>query len=159
MYLVRSRGFFHIPPPLICAPEFVRCSITVQIPVVRIRRIRKFWGHLDPLLRGTDPDPSINKQNILTNLYFYCFVTSLKNDVNVSSKSSKQKNLKKYIFFVGFLKVTDGAVSVSQLGTDMRIRMRTKMHRSETLTDTQRTGHFSHKDVCREGFIFLPCNN
>jgi hypothetical protein len=28
---------------------------TVQIPV--------FWGHLDSLLRGTDPDPFINKQN------------------------------------------------------------------------------------------------
>ncbi len=31
----------------------------------------------DPLVRGTDPDPSIIKQNIKKNLYFSCFVTSV----------------------------------------------------------------------------------
>jgi hypothetical protein len=51
----------------------------------------------DPLIRGTgpDPDPSIIK-------LLYDFL-SLKNDVNVPSKSNKQKNRKKW-FFVG---VTD----------------------------------------------------
>jgi hypothetical protein len=53
--------------------------------------------------------PSKNRKR---NLYFYCFVTpllffvSLKSDVNVPSKSKKQKKLI-IIFFVGVLKVTD----------------------------------------------------
>jgi hypothetical protein len=60
-------------------------------------RIWMFLGLLDldpdPLVTGTDPDPSIIKQNSKKNLDFYCFVTlSLKNDVNVPSKSNKQKN-------------------------------------------------------------------
>jgi hypothetical protein len=48
--------------------------------VFRIRiRIRKFLDHPDPdpLVRDTDPDPSIIKQNSKENLDFYCFVTSL----------------------------------------------------------------------------------
>jgi hypothetical protein len=72
-----------------------------------------FWGLLDPdpdpLVKGMDldPDPSIIKQNSKKNLGFYCFVSSfdflsLKNDVNVPSKSNKQNN-----FFVGVLKVND----------------------------------------------------
>jgi hypothetical protein len=49
----------------------------------------------DPLLRGMDPhsDPSIINQNSKKNLDSYCFMTSLKNDVNVPSKSKKQKNV------------------------------------------------------------------
>ncbi len=44
----------------------------------------------DPLVRGTDPDPSIIKPK---NLDSYCFVTFfyflyLKNDINVPSKST-----------------------------------------------------------------------
>ncbi len=44
--------------------------------------------HPDPLLRGTDPDPSIIKQNSKKNPDSYCFVTSfgliiLEKDVNV----------------------------------------------------------------------------
>jgi hypothetical protein len=57
-----------------------------------------------------DPDPSIikRKYSIKKNLDFYCYVTSLwvlslKTDVNVPSKSKKQKNL----FFVDILKATD----------------------------------------------------
>jgi hypothetical protein len=51
---------------------------------------------LDPLVRGMDPDPSSSKKS-KKNLDSYCFVTSfgflsLKNDVNVPSKSNKQKN-------------------------------------------------------------------
>jgi hypothetical protein len=52
----------------------------------------------DPLVRGmdTDPDPSIIKKNCKKNFNSYCFVTfyyflSLKNDVNVPSKSNKQE--------------------------------------------------------------------
>ncbi len=55
----------------------------------------------DPLVRGMDPDPaldpdpSIIMQNSKTNLDSYYFITffdflSLKNDVNVASKSNKQ---------------------------------------------------------------------
>jgi hypothetical protein len=60
----------------------------------------------DPLVRGMDPDPaldpdpdpSIIMQNSKKNLDSYYFVTlfdflSLKNDVNVPSKSKKQKKL------------------------------------------------------------------
>ncbi len=48
-----------------------------------------FFGLPDPLVRGMDPDPE--------NLDSYYFVTlfdflSLKNYVNVPSKSNKQKN-------------------------------------------------------------------
>jgi hypothetical protein len=56
--------------------------------------------HPDPLVRGMDPDPdpSIITQNSKKNLGSYYFVTlfdflSLKNDVNVASKSNKQKKL------------------------------------------------------------------
>ncbi len=54
----------------------------------------------DPLVRGMDPDPdpSIIMQNSKKNLDSYYFVTlfdflSLKNDVNVPSKSKKEKKL------------------------------------------------------------------
>ena len=54
----------------------------------------------DPLVRGMDPDPdpSIIMQNSKKNLDSYYFVTffdflSLKNNVNVPSKSNKQKKL------------------------------------------------------------------
>ncbi len=49
---------------------------------------------------------------------------SLKNDVNVPSKSNKHKNFREIkLFFVGVLKVTDkragsGAGPMSQKGTD-----------------------------------------
>ncbi len=51
----------------------------------------------DPAL-DPDPDPSIFMQNSKKNLNSYYFVTlfdflSLKNDVNVASKSHKQKKL------------------------------------------------------------------
>jgi hypothetical protein len=43
----------------------------------------------DPLVRGTDPDPSIS----IIKKKFYL----TKNDVHVPSKSNKQKNLEKKI--------------------------------------------------------------
>ncbi len=54
----------------------------------------------DPLVRGTDPDPSIIKQNIKKNLKSYCFVTSLRLLIfeklcYVPSKSNKQKTKEK----------------------------------------------------------------
>ncbi len=63
-----------------------------------------FLGLLDPdpdlLVRdmGPDPDPSIIMQNSKKNLDSYFFVTlfdflSLKNVVNLASKSNKQKKL------------------------------------------------------------------
>jgi hypothetical protein len=60
---------------------------------------------LDPLVRGINPDPSIIKKNSKKNLDSYCFVTlldflSLKNDVNVPSKSNKKKNLLLKISFL-----------------------------------------------------------
>ncbi len=65
-----------------------------------------FLGLPDPLVRGTDtdPDPSIFKQN-RKNCGSYRFVNSfdllsLKNDVNVPSKSNKQKNFKQEISFL-----------------------------------------------------------
>jgi hypothetical protein len=52
----------------------------------------------DPLVRSMDPDPdpSIFMQNSKNSLDSYYFVTlfyflSLKNDVNIASKSNKQK--------------------------------------------------------------------
>jgi len=76
---------------------------------IRIRiRIHMFLGlpDPDPLVRGMDPDPaldpdlhpSIIMQNSKENLDSYYFVTlfdflSFKNDVNVASKSNKQKKL------------------------------------------------------------------
>ncbi len=67
----------------------------------------------DPLVRGMDPDPALDPDPDLSiimqkyskkNLDFYYFVTlsdflSLKNDVNVASKSNKQKKLcEKFVF-------------------------------------------------------------
>jgi hypothetical protein len=63
----------------------------------------------DPLVRGTDPDPSIIKQNSNGFLLFCDFFMTLylRNDVNLSSKNAgnKQKNYK--FFLVGVLKVND----------------------------------------------------
>jgi hypothetical protein len=79
-----------------------------------------FLGLPDPdlLVRGMDldPDPSIiflsSSKNSKQTLDSYCFVTSfglliLKNDVNVPSKSKKQKNFFLNLFFVSVLKVND----------------------------------------------------
>jgi hypothetical protein len=60
-----------------------------------------FLGILDP-----DPDPSIllsSSKNNKKNLDSYCYVTfldflSLKNDINVPSKSKKQKTFLKLFF-------------------------------------------------------------
>ncbi len=62
----------------------------------------------NPLVRYMDPGPSIIKQKSKKNLHSHCFVTtfdflsfkflSLKNDVNVPSRSNKQK-----IVFTSFL--------------------------------------------------------
>ncbi len=59
-----------------------------------------------PLVRGMDPDPdpSIIMQNSKKNLYSYYSVAlfdflSLKNDVNVPSKSNEQKTLCKKLVF------------------------------------------------------------
>jgi hypothetical protein len=62
-----------------------------------------FLGLPDPLVRDTEPDPPSSK-NIKKNIDSYCFVTffdflSLENDVNVPSKSNKQKTLRKKKFF------------------------------------------------------------
>ncbi len=59
-----------------------------------------------------DPDPSIIKKNsqktwIPTVLWLLYDFLSLKNDVNVPSKSNKQKKLEEKKFFVGVLKVND----------------------------------------------------
>ncbi len=81
-------------------------------PVLRIRirfrihRIHVFLGlpDPDPLVRGVDPDPDPaldpdpDCKNSKKNLDSYYLVTrfdflSLKNDVNVASKSNKQKKL------------------------------------------------------------------
>jgi hypothetical protein len=54
----------------------------------------------------------------------------LKSDVNVASKSIKQKTLEKNLFLVAILKVTDESSSIQypdQL--EVRIRIRTKMSR------------------------------
>jgi hypothetical protein len=68
--------------------------------------------HPDPLVRDTDPDPApsvikkiVRKTSIPTVLCFLYDFSSMKNDVNVPSKSNKQ-NLEK-TFFVDVLKVTD----------------------------------------------------
>ncbi len=61
---------------------------------IRIHRIHMFLGLQDP-----DPDPSIimqkNSKKNLDSLYFVTLFDflSLKNDVNVPSKSNKQKKL------------------------------------------------------------------
>ncbi len=94
-------------------------------------RIRIHWSKVwDP-----DPDPSIIMQkNSKKNLVSYCFVTlfdflSWKNDVNVPSKSNKQK---KFVFS-GILKVNDenSRIRIQDLdpdpfvrGMDPRIRIR-----------------------------------
>jgi hypothetical protein len=64
---------------------------------IRIRRLCMFLGlqDPDPLIRGTDPDPSISSKNsfknfIPTDLWLLYDFLSLKNYVNVASKSKKQ---------------------------------------------------------------------
>jgi hypothetical protein len=79
--------------------------LTVK-PVLRIR-ILLFLGLLDPdpdpLLGGTDPDPSIKEQNVFL---------SLKNYVNVLQNVVSRKTLKKIAFLTSW-KVNDGSGSIS----------------------------------------------
>ncbi len=78
------------------------------IPMLQIRRLRTFLGLLDldpdPLVRGTDQDPSIIKQKVVRNTLIpavfrllYDFL-SLKHYVNIPSKSNMQKNFLLYSF-------------------------------------------------------------
>jgi hypothetical protein len=73
---------------------------------IRIHLIHQFFGlpDTDPLVRGMDPDPARIRillpscKNNKKNLESYYFVTlfdflSFKNNVNVPSKSNKQKKL------------------------------------------------------------------
>jgi hypothetical protein len=68
----------------------------------------------DPLVRGTDLDPSITiiKQNWQEKPLFllFCDFLSLNNDVNVLSKSIKRKKNLQIFDFVGVLKVTDDKI-------------------------------------------------
>ncbi len=62
-----------------------------------------FWG-ADP---ESDPVLPSSSKIIKTVFSLLCDFLSLKDDVNVPSKSNKQNNLGKKLFFVGILKVTD----------------------------------------------------
>jgi hypothetical protein len=59
-------------------------KVTVQMLRIRFRRIRMFLGLLDPdpdpVVRGTDPNPSIIKQNYLKTLIptVVCFFMTIK---------------------------------------------------------------------------------
>jgi hypothetical protein len=58
----------------------------------------------DPLGRGKDPDHQakiVRKTRISTVLRLIKDFLGVKNDVNVPSKSNKQKNFGKVLFFVG----------------------------------------------------------
>ena len=98
--------------------------------LIRIRRILKFLRRPDPLVICTDPnldfdkvsDPTIIKQKekpwfLLFSDFFYDFLSE-KNDVNVPSKSNKQKTLK----------VTEEKSRIL-----CRSRIRSKCHGSGTL--------------------------
>jgi hypothetical protein len=83
-----------------------------------------------------DPDPSIIMQNSKKTLDSYYFVTlfdflSLKNDVNVPSKSDKQKKLCKQISYCWHLEgQCRKSISPDPLvrGMDPRIRIRIRIH-------------------------------
>ena len=101
-----------------------------------------FFGLPDPdlLVRGMDPDPApdtdpsiimqINKKN-LESYYFVTLVDflSLKNNVNVPSKSNKQKKivLKNY-FFAGILKVNDKNSRIRMQDPDSGSGFRIRIH-------------------------------
>jgi hypothetical protein len=92
----------------------------------------------DPLIRGTDPDPSTSSKNSKKNLDSCNFVTfydlsSWKNDVNAPSKSNMQKKK----FFVGVLKFKDENSRIRIHWSEARIRIRTKgCHGPTTLRPT-----------------------
>jgi hypothetical protein len=79
----------------------------MAVLLIRIHRIHMFLGlpdpDKDPLVRGMDPDPDPDPhlsscKNSKKNLDSYYFVTlfdflSLKNDINVPSKSIKQQKI------------------------------------------------------------------
>ncbi len=93
--------------PLLCFNLF-RYHVSTYSAVFRIRihRIHVVFGlpDPDPLVRGMDPDPALDQillsscKNNKKNLESYYFVTlfdflSMKNNVNVPSKSNEQKKL------------------------------------------------------------------
>jgi hypothetical protein len=69
---------------------------------MRIHRLHVFFALPDPvpLVRAMNPDNSYYLATL-----FVCF--SFKNDVNVCSKSNKEKNGNKILVFAGILKVND----------------------------------------------------
>ncbi len=109
---------------------------------IRIHRIHMFLGILDPdpLFRGMDPDPSIIKQKIVrktlipTSVLWLLFdYFSSKNDVNVPSKSNKQKNF----FFCFFFGVLSSMTKIEGSGAWIRgSGSVSKCHGSATLDET-----------------------
>ncbi len=82
-------------------------------------------------------------------LDFYCFLTSLKNDVNVHSKRNKLKNLaRKKLIFAGVLKVTDEKIRI-------RSRSRTKMSQIRSNGWPQWTGCFGSEYVPAFSYYLL----
>ncbi len=115
-----------------------------QIPVFRIRiRIHKFLGLPDPVLLDTvtiwiririllssfyHQAKLVRKTFIPSFLWLFLDFLSLKNDVNIPSKSNKQNNFFLNKFFVGALKFNDENSSlVRGIDPQIGIRIPTKM--------------------------------
>jgi hypothetical protein len=119
-----------------------RITISKSVMWMRIR-IRMFVGlpDPDPSLFCTDPDPSINKQKkvrttlistILWLLFHFFDFLSIKIDVNVPSKSNKQKILKQNVFFVGILSATEEKGEVGSGSTKSVVRIRIRIYDHNT---------------------------
>ncbi len=95
--------------------EELQAVLRIRIRIrIRIHRIHVFLGlpdpDLDPLVRGMDPDPALDpdpdpsireeKPWFLIFCYSFFDFLFLKNDVNVASKSNKQKKLCSKISFL-----------------------------------------------------------
>ncbi len=78
---------------------------------------------------------------------------SLKNDVNVPSKSKKQKKNVKIFFLLTSQQVPDPDPNPDSLvrGMDPRIRIRTKNHGSATLVCEGAEGEVQEDTACRQG--------
>ncbi len=112
-------------------PRSATLSTTVLQIRIRIHRIHMFLGLTypdpDPLARGWIRILLLSCKNSNKNLVSYCLVTlfdflSLKNDVNIPSKSNKQKIFVKKLVFCWNLKVND---------ENSRIRIRIRINLSE----------------------------
>ncbi len=154
-------------PVRLRVPVCVGCPLYgFSVAVFRIRiRIRKFLGHTDPNLlnRGTDPDLH-HQVHIVRKILIsrYCFVSlwllydflSMKNDLNVPSKTNKRKHF--FIIFSVTNDLKEPSKSNKQKNSTMitqKVQKGSAYRRKNYLQNYRKLNNFWHSAAGSEWFV------